>query len=149
MYRVRSIKNEGGYTLVESILHLAIFALFAQLFLMFFYWKAPIERYYTDHHTVAWEMFSADLQDELAIIDTLKVQNNGEGISFQTTRGRISIQRINQVIRKTVDGQGHVPLLTDISSVQFMINHPNLTVRVTMRDGTRKERDFTIGDYTQ
>ncbi|AOV07844.1 hypothetical protein BI350_10065 [Sporosarcina ureilytica] len=126
-----------------------IFALFAQLFSLFFYWKGPIERQYTDHSAIAWEMFAADFQAELTTIQSLEVHQNGDGIHFRTDRGLIAIEQRNHVIRKSIDGLGHVPFLTNISSVQFSLHHPLLVVYVTMQDGTRKERDFIIGDYSR
>lgn len=149
MYRLRFIKKDGGFTLLESIVQVMIFALFAQLFLLFFYWKGPIERQYTDHSSIAWEMFAADFQDELTALHAIEVHSNGNGIRFKTDRGLIAIEQRNQVIRKSIDGLGHVPFLTDISSAQFTLNHPTLVVQVVMQDGTRKERDFTIGDYSK
>lgn len=54
MHRIRRLASQEGYTLLECILQVMIFALFAQLFLLFFYWKGPIERQYTEHSATAW-----------------------------------------------------------------------------------------------
>ena len=59
------MSNDRGYTLIESLFQLVLFALFVQLFLLFFYWKAPIERQYTNMSSGAWELFAVDLQDVL------------------------------------------------------------------------------------
>lgn len=143
------MSNDRGYTLIESLFQLVLFALFVQLFLLFFYWKAPIERQYTDMSSVAWEMFAVDLQDELVIIQSLDVHSNARGIAFNTSRGRINIEQNNTVIRKSIDGRGHIPFLTGVTSVNFSLNGTTLLVDATLLDGTRKERDFEVGFYPE
>lgn len=147
MCRIRRLRNDSGYTLLETIFQVMIFALFAQLFLLFFYWKAPIERQYMNRSAIQWEMFAVDMQDELVELSTIEIVQAGKGIRFTTTRGMITIEEKNHVIRKAIDGQGHVPLLTEVTSTSFTLNEPMLVVEVIMQDGTRKERDFTIGHY--
>lgn len=144
MYRTR-LKNEAGYTLLEAILQIMVFALFAQLFLVFFYWKAPIDRQYKNASTVAWEMFAADFQDEIVDLQSIEVIRSGQGIRFEKERGMIIIELGNRVIRKRVDGLGHVPLITEIVHANFKLNEPILHVEVLMEDGTELERDFIIG----
>ena len=141
------IANNRGYTLIESLFQLVIFAVFVQLFLLFFYWKAPIERQYSDMSSVAWEMFAVDVQNELVNIQSLQVRSNARGIEFNTSRGRINIEQNNTVIRKSIDGLGHIPFLTEVSSVKFSLTGTKLLVDVTLLDGTRKERDFEVGFY--
>lgn len=143
----QTYKNERGFTLLETIFQVMIFGMFAQLFLLFFLWKAPIERQYMNRSAVQWEMFAANLQDELVELSSIELLRVGEGIRFQTERGIITIEEKNQVIRKTVMGQGHVPFLTEVASATFTLNEPIVHVQVTMQDGTQKGRDFTIGYY--
>lgn len=147
MCRNNIVKNENGYTLLETIFQVMIFALFAQLFLLFFQWKAPIERLYTNRSEIQWELFAADFQQELTELYYIEIIRAGDGIRMQTERGLITIEEKNKVIRKTIDGQGHVPFLTEVTSAAFTLNEPTLLVTVTMQDGTQKERDFTIGHY--
>lgn len=141
--------NDRGYTLIESLFQLVIFAVFVQLFLLFFYWKAPIERQYSEMSSVAWEMFAVDLQDELVNIQALTVHSNARGIEFITSRGRINVEQNNTVIRKSIDGLGHVPFLTAVESVRFTVDGTILFADVVMLDGTKKERDFAIGFYQE
>ena len=46
MCRIIKSFDEQGYTFIESLFQLIILAIFVQLFLLFFLWKAPIERQY-------------------------------------------------------------------------------------------------------
>lgn len=149
MYRQQLRQDEAGYTLLEAILQIVVFALFAQLFVLFFYWKAPIERQYQTRSNVQFEMFAADFQEAIALVESIEVIRAGDGIRFQTDRGIITIEERNQVIRKTVDGQGHVPLMTEIVRTNFKLQYPALHVEVVMQDGSEMERDFIVGTNLQ
>ncbi len=149
MSRLRFVKEEAGYTLFEAILQVVIFALFAQLFVLFFYWKAPIDQQYHNRSVMAWEMFAADFQDEISLVKSIEVIRAGDGIRFQTSRGTITIEEKNQVIRKSIGGLGHVPLITEVVRTNFTLNDPILAVEVLMQDGTEMERDFIVGHYTE
>lgn len=137
--------NNDGYSLIESLFQLLIFVAFVHLFVLFFYWKEPIERQYTDMTNTTWEIFAVDLQAALIDVEGISVNGGGRGISFYTSRGRIDIAQQNTMIRKTIDGLGHVPFLTNVYSAYFTLENETLNIDVTMLDGTRKERDFAIG----
>ncbi|QUW22260.1 ComGF family competence protein [Sporosarcina sp. Marseille-Q4063] len=145
MSRLQMIKAENGYTFIESLFQLIVFVTFAHLFVLFFLWKAPIEQQYTNMSDGAWELFALDLQASIVDVKEFNVHLGGRGIRFITDRGQIDIGQSNSMIRKTIDGQGHVPFLTNVYSVYFTVNDPVVSVTVTMHDGTRKERDFAIG----
>lgn len=143
------LTNERGYTLIESLFQLAIFAIFVQLFILFFHWKAPIENYYMEQSNAGWEMFAVDLQAELVNVASFYVHTNARGIQLMTERGRVNIEQNNTVVRKTVDGSGHIPFLTGVESIQFTVKDTTLFANVVMLDGTEKERDFEVGIYPQ
>ena len=48
-----------GYTFLESIFQLIIMTFSFNLFLLFFFWKDPIEQQYADYSSTEWELFSA------------------------------------------------------------------------------------------
>lgn len=148
MFQLLKMSNEKGFSLIESIFQLLIFAAFLQLLILFFYWKIPIEQQYSTSHA-GWEMFVADVQDELADVRRIELQKNGQGIQFITERGRINLEHRQNVIRKTVDGAGHVPFLTAVSKAQFTLEGTQLVISATLVDGTRKERDFKVGIYPE
>lgn len=145
MYQLLKEDNRG-YTLMESLLHLVIFAIFAQLFLLFFLWKEPIERHHMDKTNTAWELFALDLQADLVDIRTFALHDDRQGLQVRNGHDElIDIERTNNVIRRRKDGEGHVPLLTEMHSVHFTESGEYLHVEVTLQDGTRKERSFAIG----
>lgn len=145
----RILSRDCGYTLLESLFQLIIFTTFAHLLITFFLWKAPIERQYGNMSTSEWELFSANIQKEIANVSEFSVYPSENGIVMRTSHGRINFEHENGVIRKRVDGQGHVPFLTKVSTTKFTQSGTALFVEVTFFDGTRKERDFAIGLYSQ
>jgi len=114
---------------------------------LFFLWKSPIEQNYTHLSHTEWELFVVDLQEELEDIYEVEVHVGSRGIFFINQRGKINVGQNNGVVRKTVDGLGHIPLLTNVYSTIFTLNGTVLVVDVILQDGTRKERDFAIGFY--
>lgn len=143
------LSGNRGYTLIDSLFQLIIFIIFAHLIVLFFLWKAPIDRQYGNLSTSEWELFAANLQKELAHVSQFNINTDQKGFMIETPRGRINFDQGNGVIRKRVDGQGHVPFLTKVSTATFTQSSTALFVEVTLLDGTRKERDFAIGLYQE
>ncbi|WP_158233740.1 competence type IV pilus minor pilin ComGF [Sporosarcina sp. P3] len=140
--------NEKGYSLVESIVHLLIFMMLIQFAVLFFYWQAPTEKVYQGDLLGEWELFSLELQElleEVSVVEEVKPTR----ITFHTERGIITIQQYNKMLRKVVDGTGHVPLLMNVNSSTFTVKDSELKLTVEMQDGMRKERTFAIGLYQE
>ena len=113
MHLLLAFDNNDGYSLIASLFQLLIFVAFIYLFVLFFVWKEPIERQFTDMTNTTWELFVVDLQAALIDVEGISVNDGRRGISYVTSRGRINIAQQNTMIRKTIDGLGHVPFLTN------------------------------------
>ncbi|WP_194841610.1 competence type IV pilus minor pilin ComGF [Sporosarcina obsidiansis] len=140
--------NERGFSLLESIIHLMIFSILIQLTILFFYWKAPIQTSYQSDFLGEWELFSLELQQLLEEVEWVS-EPTSNSVSFRTEKGTVTIQVYQQLIRKVVNGQGHVPLLMDVKFCSFSVDGNRLQVAVEKLDGTKKERTFAIGLYTE
>ena len=145
MHRFLSINDNRGFTLIESIFQLVIFVAFIHLVILFIFWKEPIEQQYVNMSDTAWEMFVVDLQVSIVDVEEFNVHEDSRGIQFLTGRGRIDIEYRNGVIRKRIDGLGHIPFLTEVHTSQFSFDGMRLSVDITMLDGTRRERVFAVG----
>ncbi|KAA0966051.1 hypothetical protein FQ087_07310 [Sporosarcina sp. ANT_H38] len=141
------IFDEHGYTFLESIFQLIIMTVFIHLFILFFFWKGPIEQQYTDYSSTEWELFSADLQHLLSDVSEIRVVNNGRTIRLKNNRGLIDIEQSGTVIRKRVDITGHIPLVTEVKMVTFTFDGLTVTAYVTMLNDTVKVRSFAVGFY--
>lgn len=148
MHRAVKESDERGFTLLESVFHLLIFALLIQMSLLFFYWRVPVEAVYQNDFLGEWELFSMELQQMLEEVEWVS-QPGAEMITFKTEKGIITIHVYQQLIRKLVNHQGHVPLLTGVKSCEFYIEGNQLHVKVEKVDGRKKERILAIGFLTE
>lgn len=140
--------NEKGYSLVESVIHLLIFIMLIQFTVLFFYWKAPVDHVYQGDLLGEWELFSLELQElleEVTVVEEVK----STLITFHTKKGRMTIQQYDNMLRKVVNGTGHVPLLMNVKSSKFTMKGSELKIAVEMKNGMRKERTFAIGLYQE
>ncbi|MHA6259505.1 competence type IV pilus minor pilin ComGF [Sporosarcina sp. CAU 1771] len=149
MCRLDKRLADGGYTFIESLFQLLILAVFAQFFLLFFFWKAPIEQKYSELSALDWELFAVDMQQLLSDVEEISVFPNRRGITLLNERGVIIIEQGTAVIRKRVYGKGYVPFLTNVHSVRFSLDGFVLLADVTLLDGTKRERGFTVGIYAK
>lgn len=145
MHRLLKRNNELGYSLLESIFQLLILGIFLQIVILFFYWKAPIERQFEDYYATEWELFGIELQSLLLDVEEFNTLVGNRTISFINDRGVIEIGQLDSVIRKRVNNTGHVPLYTNIRQAIFTREDDELFVEVLMRDGKIRERRFVIG----
>ncbi len=145
MHQVMRYRNEAGYTLFEALFQMLIMSILLQFVILFFFWKAPIERQLEDYFETEWELFAIDLQKLLVNVEDFNVRIGNSTISFMNERGEVEIGQSNSVIRKRINASGHIPLFTNVSSVQFSHEGFELNVEVIMLDGTKRERRFVIG----
>lgn len=137
--------DERGYTFLESIFQLIIMTAFIQLFLLFFFWKSPIELHYKDYSSTEWELFAADFQHLLSDVTEIRLLNGGRAIRLKNSRGQIDIEQSGTVVRKRVDETGHVPLVTRVKTVTYAFDGMTVTAHVTMLNDSVKTRGFAVG----
>lgn len=140
--------GEQGYTFLESLFHLLITIAFLQLFLLFFVWKAPIERQFSDYSDTEWELFAIDLQKLLSNVSTFE-NPEPDKLTFRINRQTHQVNLSGNVIRWQKTGEGHVPILTNVRSVFFSVDGMLVTAYVTMLSGEIRERGFAIGLYPE
>lgn len=145
MHQLVKCRDEAGYTLAEALFQMLIMGILLQFIVLFFYWKAPIERQLEDYYETEWELFAIDLQKLLVDVEDFNVLFANRAISFSNERGEIEIGQTNNVIRKRINTSGHIPLFTNVSSVRFTHEGHEMNVEVTMLDGKIRERRFVIG----
>ncbi|MFS0575199.1 competence type IV pilus minor pilin ComGF [Sporosarcina sp. 179-K 3D1 HS] len=148
MCRLKRGVDEQGYTFLESVFHLLIAIAFLQLFLLFFVWKAPIERQFSDHTATEWELFAIDMQRLLKNVSTFDMPDKDK-ISFRINGLTHQVGLSGNVIRWQKAGEGHVPILTNVRSVVFSFDGTIVTADVTMLDGQTRERGFAVGLFPE
>lgn len=145
MRSVLRVRNEKGYTLLEALFQLLIMGIFVQFIILFFYWKQPIERQLQDYYATEWELFAIDFQALLIDVEDFNVTMGDRAVTFTNERGVIQVGQKDYVIRKQVNSAGHITLFTNVSNVLFTQEGYELNVAVTMLDGRKRERRFSIG----
>lgn len=145
MYKLLKGSNQSGYSLIESIFQLLILGIFLQFVLLFFYWKAPIERQFEDYYATEWELFGIELQELLIEVEEFNILVGNRSISFLNDRGKIEIGQSGSVIRKLVHTKGYIPLFTNVRETNFTYEGEELALTVLMLDGKTREWRFVIG----
>ena len=145
----RFIKQEAGYTMLESLFHLVIMITFLHLFVLLFFWKLSIDRQFGTNSAMEWELFSAEMQNLLEKVEMIEVSGDGRILRLVNERGLITLGLSGTVLRKSVDIKGHIPLYTDVQSVEFAFDGTMLLTQATMRNGESRERRFAVGIYPE
>ena len=84
--------NELGYTFLESIFQLLILTVFIHLFLLFFFWKGPIEQRYADHSSTELGIISQLIYNTFFLMSVKSaLLNSGKTIRLWNGRGLIDI----------------------------------------------------------
>lgn len=137
------LKHQKGFTLIEALFQLVVFALFTQLAIGFYlliqHWNAS---FFTEE-SIEWEIFIQDFQQYLLEIEEIYQTGNALYI-VDSSAENIKIDKISDVLRLQINNKGYVPLLIGIKNVDFSISDPFLTVKIEFLNGIVKERELFI-----
>jgi len=136
--------NERGYTFVESILQLIIFALFAEVFVLIMLWTGHFQSTALTKEHTEWELFVNDLLNYVAVSQKVEVVQKGHGIRVTQLERVVEVEQYEQLIRKQVDGLGHEPMLIGVKSVEFNLQQTKLFLKVEFLNGLQKEREIIV-----
>lgn len=144
---MNSVRNESGYTLLESLLQLVITAAFLHLLVLFLLFKESTHNQLADSQTAEWELFMIDLQADLSAVTGIGVNADGTILTAYKANASqdIEFSSVGGVIRRRIGSQGHVPLLTHVRNVEFIDEGPLIVVAVTHLDGTERLRRVAVG----
>ncbi|MBD7906811.1 competence type IV pilus minor pilin ComGF [Sporosarcina gallistercoris] len=144
---MNSVRQESGYTLLESLLQLVIAAAFLHLLVLFLLFKESAHHQLADSQSAEWELFMVDLQADLSAVTRIGVNADGTVLTAYKVNALqdIEFSSVGGVIRRRIGSQGHVPLLTNVQKVKFIDEGPLLVVAVTHQDGTERQRRVAVG----
>ncbi|MFC5540254.1 MAG: competence type IV pilus minor pilin ComGF [Bacilli bacterium] len=140
-WRVRN--NRNGFTLIEALFHLLTFTLLAQLILAIYLLIQQWNDTFLADEQIKWEIFIQDFQQYLIDIEDVYWMANSLYI-VESPSKTLKINKISDVIRLQVNGQGYVPLLIGIQNAEFVISDNLLTVKVRFLNGIEKERTLFV-----
>lgn len=147
---MQHVKNEAGYTLIEALFHLTTVSLFIFMSTIFFQWYEKTNNQVTNINDLKWRQFSLDFQREIRRVSPdFSISYPGKNFDFHNGEDRISIHFINGVIRKQINGSGHIPLLTDVKQRNIQYKNGVIQFSVVFNDGLEREGEFILGVYEE
>lgn len=143
----RFVRNQTGFTLLESILQLAVFTLFSAISLLIFIWIKDFHSLEDMKNDVDWELFVYDLQQyndrsksgKLLANDRLQfeIENEDEGRFF-------IFEKSGDNLRKRSNLGGHELLLPYVTNWNLVVAGNDIVMKVVMQDGTKRERKMVL-----
>ncbi|MFJ8236984.1 competence type IV pilus minor pilin ComGF [Ureibacillus sp. NPDC094379] len=138
--------NQNGFTLLEALIHLVIFFMFTFFIGLFYSWTNQLNiSIFTKEH-LSWEMFTYDFENYFNDISEITINEDGKGIeiTYMNAENKVQINQSNEVLRKQVEGRGHVPMLVGVKNVEFNLEQGFVEIRVEFLNGLKKERTFFV-----
>ena len=144
------LKNEKGYTLLESLFHLMVFVLFASISTLMIYWFRDSYNFQKIKEDVNWELFIYDLNQyneksikgELLDAKKLRMEfindpNELEDLMYVFTLS-------NNHLYKTTRNGGYEILLPNVANWNLKVEGTDILMKVVMKDGTIRERSIVL-----
>ncbi|WP_084172129.1 competence type IV pilus minor pilin ComGF [Atopococcus tabaci] len=131
--------NEKGFTLLEAMVALLVTTLTLTLMSYAVRHVQTLSRMELHDRQLEWHLFLNQMEYDLK--ETAFVENSGQAFIFnkynpeKRKEERIRYEKYMTMIRRTVDGSGHQPMLTQVSDVRFERTEKGLETTVTFQNG--------------
>ncbi|MFC4411134.1 competence type IV pilus minor pilin ComGF [Chungangia koreensis] len=139
-----TLNGESGYTMLESLLQLSAFLLFAHLSFIILLTAGKLTSTVGDVEEIEWELFSAELLNMLSGTESVSVQPNNRGILCTLDGDQYEVTYYTGMIRRQKEGKGHEPLLLSVRDVHFLMDDQTLFLSVQFKSGKKKERSYAV-----
>ena len=143
------IRDQSGYTLLEGILHLAVFMLFAQVLAGTMWWLTKTEANVTDTTETEWALFIQYVDSFLTEVDFIVVYENSRGITIGKDQISYRVESYKNLIRKIKNLVGHEQMLFNIESLFVEMEGNSLRMKVDFLNGIEKEHVFYVTFRTE
>ncbi|MGX9135250.1 competence type IV pilus minor pilin ComGF [Rummeliibacillus sp. JY-2-4R] len=139
--RILSLKEEGGFTLLDSLLQLMILVLFAHFFLLFCTWYSQKSKGILNSSELQWELFAFQLQNELT--EAEEIYYDKKSIHYFTeNRGDVAVHAIGMgELRRD---EGYQPLLFGIRDANFDYRNYVVNMSVYFANGDERSRVYIV-----
>lgn len=147
---MQRVTDEEAYTLIEALFHLTIVSLFIFMITIFFQWYSVTNEQVNNVNDLKWRQFSMDFQREISQMrPDYRFSYPSGNLEFYNGNDHISINYVNSVIRKQVNGAGHIPLLTNVRKREVKVENKTVRISVIFTDGLEREGEFILGVYEE
>ncbi|MEK4028823.1 competence type IV pilus minor pilin ComGF [Pseudobacillus sp. FSL P4-0506] len=143
-YREKStvLRNNRGFTIVESLFVLLIFISIAALFPLIYGAVYQTEEQLKPERRAEWELFVLQLRKEINVSHSLQI--SAQKLTFIQGTDVISIEKYNDGVRRRVGGRGHEMILQQASSIQFYPCGSLLCAEAGFKNGEKEKAQFHI-----
>lgn len=143
------VRNQSGYTLLEGILHLAVFMLFAQVLGGTMWWLASTEASVTDTTEIEWALFIQYVDSYLIEVDSIEIHENSKGLTIRKGNTNYKVESYKNLIRKQKNWDGHEQMLLNIESLFVEMEGSSLRMKVSFLNDVMKEHVFYVTFCTE
>lgn len=166
MYR-GGLKNEIGYSLITSLFQLAVFMISAQIITLLIIWFYNMMNLEDNRDEIEWMLFVTDFHNLFERVysvsvgmnqnlyfydpDTTISQNSNQAMLYRVYRNDNHLAKI--LAHNVVDGNniygGYEILLPYVKRAEFKLEGNVLTIRVEMKSGKMREREFIVKTHSE
>lgn len=144
-----NIRDQSGYTLLEGVLHLAVFMLFAQVLAGTMWWLSKTESTVTDATEIEWSLFIQYVDFYISDVESIRINNNSSGITVRKNKANYKVEIYQNLIRKQKDLEGHEQMLLNVKSLNIDMEGNLLRMKVNFLNELEKEHVFYVTYSTQ
>ncbi|SDM86929.1 Competence protein ComGF [Psychrobacillus sp. OK028] len=148
-YYKMKIRDQSGYTLLEGILHLAIFMLFAQVLAGTMWWLTKTETAVTDTTEIEWALFIQYVDSFITDLESIRVNDTNSGIIIKKNHINYKVEHYKDLIRKQKNWEGHEQMLLNVNSLFVELEGNVLRLKVNFVNDIEKEQVFYVTYHTE
>lgn len=145
--------NNKGFTLLESIIALLVFALCFSLFSLAVKQVQSIHNVQQSDRQLEWHLFLNQFEFDLKenqLKEVTKEQVVFNQYSEKTgVTEKVSYKRKGQKIIRQVDSQGYQPMLMKLHTLNFKLNGKFLAIQVEFMNGETYQSQINLKDHIE
>lgn len=137
------MRNERGFTFVDSLLDIAALSLVLPLAAMFYLYSMQFQAD-LDSSATEFRLFTLELQQYLTDSQQVTIMRSGQGLRIYQSGAIYDIELYGTVVRKRKDLLGHEIMLTEVAVGNFAINEKTLTIYMEFKNGENEEVGYEL-----
>lgn len=140
--KLSGLNKEEGFTLLEVLFTLTLISLCVFLFSMAISQTKTVRANVKDDRQIEWHLFLSQMENDIRGTEFSNLNERRLTVlKFnveKNTSERISYERFGSMIRRRVGGDGHQPMLTQVSTSEFiLLTKNNVKLTVTFDNGEK------------